>query len=130
MLLHLAALAATVLILSRVVPGVHIRSPLTAVTVAAVFSVLNFFLGWFIRALLILPGILTLGLLFFFLSFIVNTALLWLTDKLMKSFEIGTTRSLLVSSAAITLVNSFCHVLSTWSDHAWRSVHVGGPNWV
>ena len=58
--------------------------------VAIVFSVLNFFLGWLIRVLLFMPAILTLGLLFLFMPFIVNTILLWLTDKLLGSFEIET----------------------------------------
>ena len=130
MLLHLAALAATVLILSRVVPGVNIQKPGTALAVAAVFSILNFFLGWIIRAVLFIPALLTLGLLFLFMSFIVNTVLLWLTDKLMKTFEVTTTRGLLFSSAAITLVNSAFHVHGAWSDYALRTGQVGGPHWI
>ena len=130
MLLHLAALAATVLVLARVVPGVRIRSAGTAVAVAVVFSFLNFFLGWFIRALLFIPALLTLGILFLFMSFIVNTVLLWLTDKLMRSFEIATTRSLLLSSLAITLVNSAFQLQGAWTDYGQRSGHVGGPRWI
>src|SRR5271167_2234581 len=105
MLLHLAALAGTVLLLSRVVPGVHIRSPGTAIVVALVFSLLNFFLGWLIRAVLFVPALMTLGLLFLFVPFIINTALLWLTDRLLASFEIQNVRGLLISAAVITLVN-------------------------
>jgi putative membrane protein len=130
MLLHLVALAATVLILSRVVPGVHIRRPATALAVAVVFSLLNFFLGWIIRVVLFVPALLTLGLLFIFMSFIVNTLLLWLTDKLMDSFEIATSRSLLVSSAAITLVNGAFHMRHAWYDYASQSGYVGGPHWL
>jgi putative membrane protein len=104
--LHLAVLAATVLLLSRVLPDVRIRSGGTAVLVAVIFSLLNFFLGWFVRALLFVPALLTLGILFFFMSFIVNTVMLWLTDKLVASFEIRTRKGLLLSAAAITLVNA------------------------
>jgi putative membrane protein len=104
-LIHLAVLAATILVLSRLVPAVHIRSVGTAVLVAVVFSVLNFFLGWFIRAVLFVPALLTLGLLFLFVPFIVNTVLLWLTDKAIASFEIRSTKGLLISSAVITFVN-------------------------
>jgi uncharacterized membrane protein YvlD (DUF360 family) len=70
-----------------------------------VFSALNFLLGWFIRAVLFVPALLTLGLLFLFMNFIVNTVLLWLTDKLIRSFEIHTMGGLLASSAVITTVN-------------------------
>ena len=104
-LLHLAILAVTILVLTRVLPSVRIKSAGTAVVVAIVFSVLNFFLGWFIRALLVVPALLTLGLLFIFVPFIVNTVLLWFTDKILSSFEIQNTRSLLISAAVITVVN-------------------------
>jgi len=129
MLLHLAALAATVLLLSRVVPGVRIRSAGTAVLVAVVFSLLNFFLGWLIRVLLFVPALLTLGLLFLFMSFIVNTVMLWLTDKLIASFEISSRRALLVSSAGITVVNAGLHLLSISCQSAARG-QLGGPRWI
>ena len=105
-LLHLAMLAATIFVLTRVLPSVRIKSAGTAVVVAIVFSVLNFFLGWFIRALLFVPALLTLGLLFIFVPLIVNAVLLWLTDKLLASFEIENTRSLFIAAAVITVVNA------------------------
>jgi putative membrane protein len=104
-LLHVVVLALTILVLSRLVSGVRIRSAGAAVVVAIVFSVLNFFIGWFIRALLFIPAVFTLGLLFFFVPFIVNVVLLWLTDKLLSSFEIASRRGLLISALVITLVN-------------------------
>lgn len=105
-LLHLGGLALAVFALSRFFPGiVRVRSVGTAVAVAIVFSVLDFFLGWFIRVLLFVPGLLTLGLLFFFVPLIVNAVLLWITDKLMKSFELRGLRGLAIATAVITLVN-------------------------
>jgi putative membrane protein len=104
-LLHIAVLAVTVFLLARLMPSVRIRSAGTAVLVAIVFSLLNFFLGWAIRALLFVPALFTFGLLFFFVPLIVNTVLLWLTDKLIFSFQIRTMRALFFSSLVITLVN-------------------------
>jgi putative membrane protein len=104
-LLHIATLAVTVLAIARFLPDVEVKGVGTAVVVSIVFSVLNFFLGWAIHALLFLPALLTLGLLFFFIPFIVNTVVLWLTDKLIASFEIKSLRGLLTSAAAITIVN-------------------------
>ena len=104
-LIHLAVLAITIFVLARLLPSVRIRSAGTAVLVAIVFSVLNFFLGWLIRAMLFVPALFTLGLLFFFVPFIVNTVLLWLTDKAIASFEIRTLRGLFISSLVITVVN-------------------------
>jgi putative membrane protein len=126
-ILHLGVLALAVFALSRFFPGiVRVRSGGTAVVVAVIFSILNFLLGWLIRALLFVPGLLTLGLLFFFVPFIVNAVLLWLTDKLMRSFELRGARGLLVSSAVITLVNGVFATQTMWSH---TTIH-GAPHWV
>ena len=108
-LLHLAALAATVLVLARLLPDVQVKGAGTAVIVSVVFSVLNFLLGWLIHVLLFVPALLTLGLLFFFVPFIVNAVMLWLTDKLIASFEIKSVRALLISAGCITAVNWLFH---------------------
>jgi putative membrane protein len=104
-LVHLAILTATVLAVARFLPDVEVKGFGTAIVVSVVFSVLNFLLGWLIHVVLFVPALLTLGLLFLFIPFIVNTAMLWLTDKLIASFEIKTLRALLTSAAVITVVN-------------------------
>ena len=104
-LLHLAVLTVTVLALTRFIPSVKVKSVGSAILVAIVFSVLDVLLSGFIRALLFVPGILSFGLLFFFVTLIVNTVLLWLTDKLLGSFEIGTFGGLVTSAAILTAVN-------------------------
>src|SRR5262245_32812705 len=117
-LLQLAAITVTVLLLARFVPSVKVKSIGSAIVVAIVFSLLNFFLGWLIKVVLIVPAILTLGLLFLILPFIVNTVLLWLTDKLIKSFAIDSLGGLLISAAGITAVN--------WAlNYAMHSHHLG-----
>lgn len=137
-ILHLAVLSLTIFGLSRWLPNfVYIRSAGTAVVVAVVFSLLNFFLGWLIRALLFVPALLTLGLLFLFLPFIVNVVVLWLTDKALASFEITTVRALWLSAAVITLVNfAFYTPLfqAAWidNDRGQPAVHhaAGQPRWI
>ncbi len=104
-ILHFAALAGTILLLTRFLPGVRVKSVTTALVVALVFSLINLVAGPVIKVLLFLPGLLTLGLLFLVLPLIVNTIVLWLTDKLIKSFEIQDARALWLSSGAITLMN-------------------------
>ncbi len=104
-IIHVGILALTVLVLSRVTSGVWLKHPPAALSVAVVFSLLNLGLGWLLRLLLVVPTILTLGLLLLFTSFIVNAALLWLADKLLASFELKSLRALLISSGAITVVN-------------------------
>jgi putative membrane protein len=129
MLLHLATLTVTVLALSRIFSTVKIKSVASAVVVAIVFSVLNVFLGWLIRVALFVPAILTLGVLFLFVPFIVNAVLLWLTDKLLGSFEIETAGALFGSAAIITVVNGlFSYALHA---HQMNAVYGAGPTrWI
>ena len=120
-LLHLVALTLTVLLLARVLPGFRIRTPSTALVVAIVFSLLNWGLGWFIKVLLFLPAILTLGLLFLILPLIVNVIVLWLTDKFLHAFEIADHRTLVVAAGAITLVNFlFQMAIRAHYAHSWE----------
>jgi putative membrane protein len=127
-LVHMAALTFTVLLLARIFPAVKVRSVGTAVVVAIVFSILNVLLGGLIRLALFLPAILTLGLLFLFLPFIVNVILLWVTDKLIRSFEIETTRALLGSALIITVVNGVFHFV-LHAQHAGMYAP-GPPHWI
>jgi putative membrane protein len=117
-LLHLAVLTLTIVALARTLPDVQIKSLGSAFMVAIVFSVLNFFLGWFVKLMLVVPTILTLGLLILFIPFIVNTVLLWLTDKVLSTFKIHSLGSLLMSAGAITAVNALMHI-------ALRSIAAG-----
>lgn len=128
-LLHLAALAVTVYALARLLPDVSIKSASSALVVAVVFSLLNFFLGWFIRAVLFVPAILTLGLLFLILPFVVNTILLWLTDKILGSFEIKSLGSLLLSAGAITAVNALLH-FALRASYAGHMMPAGPTRWI
>jgi putative membrane protein len=128
-LLHLAVLTATVLALTRFLPGVRIRSIGGAVAVAVVFSVLNFFFGWIVKVALFVPAILTLGLLFLFIPFIVNAVMLWLTDKLLRAFEIDSLGALLISAAVITLVNFGFHLALHAHDYG-PLVRSGPPRWI
>jgi putative membrane protein len=127
--LELVILTATVLLLARFVPSVRVKSVGAAIVVAIVFSVLNILLGWFIRVVLFVPALLTLGLLFLFVPFIVNSVLLWLTDKLIKSFEIQTLGGLFMSAAVITVVNWLCQYVE--HSHRLGMYHHANPTrWI
>ena len=114
-LLHLAMLTGTVLLLARFLPGVRVQSKGSAVLVAVVFSLLNFFIGWLIKAVLgmalLLPAILTLGLAWLAIPFLANIALLWITDKILDAFELRDGRTLLIAATAITAANFLFHLL-------------------
>jgi putative membrane protein len=101
-LVHLGVLTLTVLALARFVPGIRVKNPVTAVLVALVFSGLNVLLGKLISVVLVIG---TLGIAWLVLPFLVNTILLWATDKALKNFSIEDLRSLLISSGVITVVS-------------------------
>lgn len=109
-LIHVAVLTGLIYLLARFLPGIRYERRTTPIVVAVVFSLVNFLLGWAIKALLFVPVVLTLGLLSFFVPFIVNTIVLWVTDKVLHAFEIKDTRTLLLTSGAITIANWLLHM--------------------
>jgi putative membrane protein len=131
-LLHLAVLTITILFLSRVLPDVQIKSASTAIAVAVVFSLLNFFIGWLVQGFVIVAGIFTFGLLFLVFPFVVNTILLWLTDKVMGTFKIESLGSLLISAGAITAVNALMQyaLRSNVAAHMYQMVSPGPTRWI
>jgi uncharacterized membrane protein YvlD (DUF360 family) len=70
--------------------------------VAAVFSVLNVLLYGFLWTAL---NISTLFLLFFVVPFVANAILLWVTDKLVKSFKVEGLGPLAFASLCVTLAH-------------------------
>ncbi len=106
-LLPAIAAGLAVLLAAKAVPGVRIRRAQTAIGVAIVFALLNLLIGWLVKvvlAIVLLPAaILTLGLPYLVLGLLVNTILVYLTDKLIDDFEIRGLWPLLGTSALVTL---------------------------
>jgi putative membrane protein len=104
--LTVVAVAVAVLVSSKLFVDVEVKRPKTSVTVALVFGVLNVLVGWLLRtfvALALLPAaVFTLGLAYLFFGVIVNSVLLWLTDKLVGDFEIRSFRGLFGTAALIS----------------------------
>lgn len=97
--------AAAFLGVSKFLPGFRIGSFGTALVVAAVYSivyiVLHFILFKILWILTIPLVILTLGIIFF----VVNTVVLWLTDKLVEDFHIDSTATLIIAAVLLTIIN-------------------------
>lgn len=93
--------ALVIFLIARSVPGVRLGSYGAAVGVTAVYALLSMLLKW-ILVILSLPMILlTFGL----FLFVLNGFLLWLTDKLLDSFEIKNFPALAVTTVLMTLGN-------------------------
>ncbi len=99
---NLLLMSVAVFIVATIMPTIRIKSFGTAIVVAVVYSVINFLVGWFL-VFLSLPAIfITFGL----FIFVVNAALLWITDKIVEDFEISGFGSTLAAAFLISLINS------------------------
>ncbi|MFN7131323.1 MAG: phage holin family protein [Myxococcales bacterium] len=89
-IINLLVTAGAVVLASKMIPGVRVKSFGAALVVAGIFGLLNALLG---KLLFHVFAIATLGLgylLFLLTAWVVNTVLLRLTDKLVDGFEIPT----------------------------------------
>ncbi len=103
-------LAVGVLAAAKIVPGVNLKNNVTAFIVAAVYSVVHFFL-FKVLFFLTLPAVfLTIGL----FTIIINAVLLWLTDKLLDSFEIKSFGTTIIASLVISVVSIVLKYLFFW----------------
>jgi putative membrane protein len=102
LLIHWIVDALIILAVARLLPGVKLRSFGTAMAVALVLGVLNVLLGWWLT---LLGAALTLFLLAGLVRFLVNTFLLWLTDKLLAGFEIEGLGTLFLASFLMSVLH-------------------------
>ncbi len=85
--------------LAAALPGVRLKSYGTAVIVALVYGLLNYFLFWLIALIAFIPMMLSLGL----FGLVINAFLLWVTDKLIDDFEIDSVRTTLIMAVLLTV---------------------------
>lgn len=108
-IMHILLLSVAVFLVAKLVPGVHVKSFATAIIVALVYSVINFFLGGLLT-LLALPFLfITLGL----FKFVINAVLLWLTDLVVDDFRIDGIGITLLAAILITVVDAVLRGLLT-----------------
>jgi putative membrane protein len=104
-------LALGVFAAAKLIPGVQVPDFWDAVVVAAIFGVLNFFLGWLLYVFL---GLATLGigfLLGFITRLIVNAILLKFTDALTDRMTIKGFGNAVLASLVISAVGILADVL-------------------
>ncbi len=107
MILNLLILSVAIFVVANFLPGIYIKGPGTAVIVAVVYSIINFFLGWLFMLLSLPLVIITFGL----FVFVVNAFLLWITDRMIDDFEINSFGTTLVAAFLITVIDSGLHWL-------------------
>ena len=87
-LLSWAILSLAVWVTAAVLPGFHVKSLGGAFSVAAIFGVLNFLLGWFFFTVLAIGTLGVAVLLAFITRWIINAILLKVTDAISDSLKI------------------------------------------
>lgn len=106
-IINILTLTVIIYIIDLVLPAVHIKNFGTAIIVAIVYSLLNFFLGW-IFVFITFPLIfLTLGL----FKFVINAFFLWLTDKFIADFKIDGFGWTLVTALLISAGSTIVHAI-------------------
>tara|TARA_R110002072_G_scaffold13418_12_gene56264 strand:- start:24340 stop:24666 length:327 start_codon:yes stop_codon:yes gene_type:complete len=103
MILHILILAGVIFFVAESMRNVRIEGFSTAVVVAIVYSLINFFLGTFLMLLTLPLIILTVGL----FKVVINTFLLWLTDQMVDDFEIRDMGTTFLLAVIITLADTF-----------------------
>jgi putative membrane protein len=100
-------LGAVILLIARSLPGMHVDSYGTSVMVAIVYGLINITLG-FILKLLGLPFIIiTMGV----FLILINAFLLWITDQLLKDFEIEGIGTTFIAALLITITDTILDII-------------------
>jgi putative membrane protein len=86
--------------------GFHLKSPKSALLVAAIFGILNFLLGWLFLAVFTVATLGIAWLLLFITRWIINAILLVLTDKLTDHLKIDSFRWALGGSLVMSLAGT------------------------
>lgn len=97
-LLRIALTGLVVLLIAKIVPSVRVKGYGAALGVAAVYGLLSYFL----KELLIVLSMPMIVLSFGLFLLVLNGFLLWLTDKILGSFEIKTKTGLFLATLGMT----------------------------
>ena len=99
-------LTLAVWVTSAILPGFHVKSPKSALLVAAIFGVLNLLLGWLLFAIFAVATLGIAWLLAFLTRWIINAILLVLTDKLTDHLKIDSFGWALAGALVMSLVGT------------------------
>jgi putative membrane protein len=99
-------LSLAVWVTAAVLPGFHVKSPTSALIVAAIMGVLNFLLGWLLFAIFTVATLGIAWLLAFITRWIISAILLVITDKLTDHLKIDSFGWALGGALVMSLVGT------------------------
>ncbi len=101
LIFHLLLLGLAVFAIAEFLPGIRLESFRTALVVGVVYSVVDVIVGSVLRFIGFPFLVISLGL----FLLLINTFLLWLTDKLIEDFEINNIQTTFFAAVLITGAN-------------------------
>ena len=109
-ILHIVVSAALLMVVAKIVDGVEVEGFVAALFAAAVMGLANAFLTP-IAAFLALPiNILTFGLLWWLIRWVINALMLWLTSAIVTGFKVASFSSAFWGAAVLAIGN----ILVSW----------------
>lgn len=99
--------AVAVWIVSQVVPGIHVDSPVTALIAALVIGLVNATIGMILKILTFPLTVLTLGLLWF----VINALMLEVASMLVRGFVVNGFFAAFIGAIVLSVVSSILHWL-------------------
>ena len=99
LIVHFLLLGAVILVLAKILPGLHVEGYGTALLVAVLYVLINLTLGTILVFVALPFMILTMGL----FKLVINIFLLWITDQLIEAFEIENIGTTFIAAILITL---------------------------
>jgi putative membrane protein len=104
-LIRVLAVAATLLLISKYVPGIEVSSLYTAVIVAVIWGIIGLTIRPVLTILTLPINIITFGL----FSFIINALLFWFLATFIAGFSVAGFIPALIGSAILSLVGWVLH---------------------
>jgi putative membrane protein len=104
-ILHLVISALLLIVVAKIVDGVEVEGFGAALLAAAVLGLANAFLAP-IAAFMALPiNILTFGLLWWLIRWVINALMMWLTSVIVPGFKVASFSSAFWGAAVLTIGN-------------------------
>ncbi|MBF0103502.1 MAG: phage holin family protein, partial [Desulfobacterales bacterium] len=84
LILNIIVLSVAIFFVAQLLPGIYLKNYGTAIIVAIVYSLISSLISWFLVFITLPLMVLTFGL----FKFVINAALLWVTDQFIEDFKI------------------------------------------
>ena len=109
-ILHLVVSALLLMVVAKIVDGVEVEGFVAALFAAAVLGLSNEFLAPIVAFMALPVNILTFGLLWWLIRWVINALMMWLTSAVVTGFKVANFSAAFWGAAVLTIGN----VLVAW----------------